>query len=86
LKWVFVYASPRNDEMVTTKGANMVDPSKLSTASGQLGPVCAITGKALKFSEAIVLDNEYVCWEAYIEATGASPSTVGKEVGGLKLG
>jgi hypothetical protein len=86
LKWVFVYTSPRNDEMVTTEGANMVDPSKLSTASGQLGPVCAITGKALKFSEAIVLDNEYVCWEAYIEATGASPSTDGKEVGGLKLG
>jgi hypothetical protein len=86
LKWVFVYTSPRNDEMASTKGTNMVDPSKLSTASGQLGPVCAITGKALKFSEAIVLDNEYVCWEAYIEATGASPSTDGKEVGGLKLG
>ncbi len=72
--------------MATSKGTNMVDPSKLSTASGQLGPVCAITGKPLKFSEAIVLDNEYVCWEAYIEATGASPSTDGKEVGGLNLG
>ena len=61
------------------------DPNKLSTASGQLGPICAITGKALRFSEAIVLDNEYVCWEAYVETTGASPSSEGKEVGGLKL-
>ena len=64
---------------------NMPDHSKLSTASGQLGPVCAITGKALKFSEAIVLDNEYVCWEAYVEKTGASASSEGKEVGGLEL-
>jgi|TARA_B110000116_G_scaffold226962_1_gene207625 hypothetical protein len=64
----------------------MPDASKLSTASGQLGPICAITGKALKFSEAIVLDHEYVCWEAYVEVTGATPSTVGKDVGGLKLG
>jgi hypothetical protein len=63
----------------------MPDPNKLSTASGQLGPICAITGQALKFSEAIVLDNEYVCWEAYVEVTGASPSTEGKKVGGLKL-
>ncbi len=63
----------------------MPDHSKLSTASGQLGPVCAITGKALKFSEAIVLDNEYVCWEAYVEKTGAFASSEGKEVGGLEL-
>ena len=63
----------------------MPDPSKLSIASGQLGPVCVITGKALTFSEAIVMDDEYVCWEAYIEATGASPATEGKVVGGLLL-
>ncbi len=75
-----------NDEMANALGVIMPDPTKLSTASGQLGPVCAITGRALKFSEAIVLDNEYVCWDAYVEATGASPSTDGKEVGGLKLG
>tara|TARA_B100001123_G_C14429239_1_gene678022 strand:- start:4 stop:222 length:219 start_codon:yes stop_codon:yes gene_type:complete len=72
--------------MANALGVIMPDPTKLSTASGQLGPVCAITGRALKFSEAIVLDNEYVCWDAYVEATGASPSTDGKEVGGLKLG
>ena len=63
----------------------MPDPNKLSTASGQLGPICAITGKALRFSEAIVLDNEYVCWDAYVETTGASPSSEVKDVGGLKL-
>lgn len=85
LKWVFVCLSPRNDEMVCVQGGNMPDASKLSTASGQLGPVCAITGKALRFSEAIVLDDEYVCWEAYLEVTGAIPSTEGKDVGGLKL-
>ncbi|MAZ62026.1 MAG: hypothetical protein DWB99_00885 [Candidatus Poseidoniales archaeon] len=63
----------------------MPDASKLSTASGQLGPVCAVTGKALTFGEAIVLDGDYLCIEAYIEKTGASPSTEGKEVGDLDL-
>jgi hypothetical protein len=72
--------------MVCIQGRYMPDVSKLSTASGQLGPICAITGKALKFSEAIVLDDKFVCWEAYVEVTGASPSTEGKDVGGLKLG
>ena len=86
LKWVLIRTSPRNDQMDNLPGEFVPDATRLSTASGQLGPVCAITGKALKFSEAIVLDDEYVCWEAYIEATGASPSTEGKEVGGLKLG
>jgi len=63
----------------------MPDASKLSTASGQLGPVCAVTGKALTFAQAIVLDGEYVCFEAYVEKTGAGPATEGKEVQGLDL-
>ena len=63
----------------------MPDPSKLSTASGQLGPVCAVTGKALTFGEAIVLDGEYLCIEACVEKTGAAPSTDGKEVQDLNL-
>ena len=63
----------------------MPDPSKLSTASGQLGPVCAVTGRPLTFGEAIVLDGEYLCLEAYIEKTGAAPSTEGKEVQALDL-
>ena len=63
----------------------MPDPTKLSTASGQLGPVCAVTGKALTFGEAIVLDGEYLCMEAYVEKTGSSPSSEGKEVQHLNL-
>ena len=63
----------------------MPDPSKLSTASGQLGPVCAVTGKALTFGEAIVLDGEYLCLEAYIEKTGAAPSTERKELQALDI-
>ena len=63
----------------------MPDASKLSTASGQLGPVCAVTGKELTFAEAIILDGEYVCFEAYVEKTGAEPATKGKEVQDLNL-
>ena len=63
----------------------MPDPTKLSTASGQLGPVCAVTGKAMTFAEAIILDGYYLCYEAYIEKTGASSATDGKEVGALDL-
>ena len=64
---------------------NMPDASKLSTATGQLGPVCAITGKAMTFAEAIVLNDQFVCWEAYIEATGAESASEGKEVSHLNL-
>ena len=64
---------------------NMPDASKLSTASGQLGPVCAITGKAMTFAEAIVLDDQFVCWEAYVEVTGADSASEGKEVSDLNL-
>ncbi len=63
----------------------MPDSSKLSTATGQLGPVCAITGKALTFAEAIVLDDRYVCWEAYVELTGADSATDGREITQLDL-
>ncbi len=63
----------------------MPDPTRLSTASGQLGPVCADTGKALTFAEAIVHDGDYLCFEAYIARTGAEPSTDGKEVQDLNL-
>tara|TARA_B110000438_G_scaffold250109_1_gene253747 strand:+ start:67 stop:261 length:195 start_codon:yes stop_codon:yes gene_type:complete len=63
----------------------MPDASKLSTATGQLGPVCAITGKAMTFAEAIVLDDKFVCWEAYVEVTGAESSSDGKYVSNLNL-
>ena len=58
----------------------MPDPTKLSTATGQLGPICAVTGKALTFSEAIVVDDRFVCYEAYLELTGNEPATDSKEV------
>ena len=64
---------------------NMPDASKLSTATGQLGPVCAITGKAMTFAEAIVLDDQFVCWEAYVEAKGADSASEGKQVSDLNL-
>ena len=70
---------------VTVHGQIMPDASKLSTATGQLGPVCAITGKAMTFAEAIVLDDKFVCWEAYVEVTGAESSSDGKYVPNLKL-
>ena len=63
----------------------MPDAKKLSTATGQLGPVCHITGKPLTFAEAIVMDDKFVSYEAYVEITGAEPSTEGKEITGLKL-
>jgi len=64
---------------------NMPDASKLSTATGQLGPVCAITGKAMTFAEAIVLDDQFVCWEAYVAVTGADSASEGKQVSDLNL-
>ena len=70
---------------LSVHGQIMPDASKLSTATGQLGPVCAITGKAMTFAEAIVLDDKFVCWEAYVEVTGAESSSDGKSVSNLKL-
>ena len=32
-----------------------------------------------------MLDNQYVCWEAYIELTGAKPATEGREIVQLDL-
>ena len=70
---------------LSVHGQIMPDASKLSTATGQLGPICAITGKAMTFAEAIVLDDKFVCWEAYVEVTGAESSSDGKSVSNLKL-
>ena len=39
----------------------------------------------MTFAEAIVLDDKFVCWEAYIELTGAEPSTDGREIVKLDL-
>lgn len=58
----------------------MPDPNKLSTATGQLGPICSITGKPITFSEAIVVVNQYVCYEAYVEIMGNNSATDSREV------
>lgn len=75
----------RHDEVSVLTGQNMPDPERLSTATGQLGPKCAKTGKPLKFSEAIVHDGEYLSYEAYLEITGAESSTEPKTVPGLRM-
>ena len=58
----------------------MPDPNKLSTATGQLGPISSITGKPITFSEAIVVDNQYVCYEAYVEIMGNNSATDSRDV------
>ena len=70
---------------LSVHGQIMPDASKLSTATGQLGQICAINGKDMTFAEAIVLDDKFVCWEAYVEVTGAESSSDGKSVSNLKL-
>ena len=63
----------------------MPDAKRLSTATGQLGPICSITGKPLTFAEAIVMDDKFVSYDAYVEITGAESSTEGKDITGLPL-
>ena len=75
----------RHHEVSGPSGSFMPDPDRLSTATGQLGPKCAKTGKPLKFSEAIVHDGEYLSYEAYLELTGAESSTEPKTVPGLRM-
>ena len=75
----------RHHEVSVLFREDMPDDERLSTATGQLGPKCAKTGKPLKFSEAIVHDGEYLSYEAYLELTGAEPSTEPKKVPGLRM-
>jgi hypothetical protein len=61
------------------------DPSKLTTASGQLGPKCAGCDCALKFAEALVIDDSYHCLPCYEKISGANSASEPKQVGGLAL-
>jgi len=63
----------------------MPDPTKLTTASGQLGPKCGSCGAALIFSAALVIDSDYFCPPCYEEKSGASSATDAKQVKGLNL-
>ncbi|MGB0284402.1 MAG: hypothetical protein ACPGGI_05130 [Candidatus Poseidoniaceae archaeon] len=44
--------------------------------NGEIGPRCNGCNTRLTFGSAMVLNNNYVCWPCYVEATGADTSTV----------
>ena len=41
------------------------------TPNGEIGPRCNVCGIRLTFGEAEVFGKHYLCWEHYVEATGA---------------
>lgn len=43
--------------------------------NGELGPRCHQCGNRLTFGNAMVVDKYYMCWECYVEATGADTAT-----------
>ena len=43
--------------------------------NGELGPRCHNCGMRLTFGNAMVVDKFYMCWEHYVEATGADTAT-----------
>ena len=46
------------------------------TPNGEIGPRCNSCGTRLTFGEAMVFGKHYLCWEHYVEATGADTATV----------
>jgi len=43
--------------------------------NGELGPRCHTCGARLTFGNAMVVDKHYMCWDHYVEATGADTVT-----------
>ena len=43
--------------------------------NGELGPRCKECGLRLTFGSAMVIDNNYFCWDCYVKITGAESST-----------
>jgi hypothetical protein len=43
--------------------------------NGEIGPRCDSCGIRLTFGNAMVVDKYYLCWDHYVEATGADTST-----------
>lgn len=43
--------------------------------NGEIGPRCKACGIRMTFGAAMVIDNNYYCWECYVEATGAESAT-----------
>jgi len=53
------------------------DNIRLATApNGEIGPCCHKCGTRLTFGSAMVIDDNYYCWDDYVLATGADTSTV----------
>ena len=46
------------------------------TPNGEIGPRCNVCGIRLTFGEAMVFGKHYLCWEHYVEETGADTATV----------
>ena len=44
--------------------------------NGEIGPRCHICGIRLTFGAAMVHNQHYLCWDHYVEATGADTVTV----------
>jgi hypothetical protein len=43
--------------------------------NGEIGPRCDICGVRLTFGNAMVVGKFYMCWEHYVESTGADTAT-----------
>lgn len=46
------------------------------TPNGELGPRCKTCGDRLTFGAAMIIDENYFCWEHYVSITGADTATV----------
>lgn len=49
------------------------------TEKGELGPCCIKCQKRMTFGEAMIHEQHYLCWEHYVEATGADSATASFE-------
>jgi hypothetical protein len=47
--------------------------------NGEIGPRCDSCGVRMTFGNAMVFENIYLCWEHYVERTGADSSTAVSE-------
>ena len=74
-----------NSRGVLPDVSNMVDKSRLAISKGQLGPICDSCGTLMTFGESCTIDGKYVCWDCYVELTGADTSTDSIENPGLRI-
>ncbi len=58
----------------------MVHPEMcLEPETEQMGIRCTVCEKRLTFGKALVVDERYYCWEHYLQVTGITPATEGRE-------